>query len=651
MGKTTIDGLAVRESSNTKRKVSASRNQVVGAQKSAGRTPTPKKSPAVVKPLGGERNATEADLMPARRKAVSAESFLEPVRSFDYAELGSGREKAPSAERSSTDKAFTTKAEASWVDLLDELPTGETETALSQEEMSLATKADLAAETGLAEIDTAPDSADGTELVSVGEFARPETSGRWLDDWAGSLGDDEKQSLLNKFVDDTEEEDQKPKRHKRKFAAGKIMAVAMALVVLVGGGALYMWGDGLISRLTGGKSGLFDSLRALISDAIPFETDANGRTNVLIFGTEGYDMAGTSWNGVHDGAQLTDSIMVASFDQETKDVALLSLPRDLKVSMACSAGKINEVFWCHNQNGTDEEAGARALMKQIGDVLGIELQYYAHVNWGSLVDIIDTLGGVTVTLDEDINDYYYTGAVAKAGEPITVNGEQALGLARARHGTTGGDFTRGNTQQKIVEAIVQKVLQTDVGVNEALGLLNILGDNLRSNFSADNIKAAVRMASGFNVSNIRQVPLVDYAENVFYVTTATINEVSYVVPAAGERNYADIQAYVAGMFSSDGVKRERAKFAVYNATGGYGVAGAEKTKLEESGFNVVRVGDATTGACETAYCIYAMNDEKVETRAVIEERYGVSVRPASELPGGVLASGADFVIIVGAVSE
>ncbi len=45
-------------------------------------------------------------------------------------------------------------------------------------------------------------------------------------------------------------------------------------------------------------------------------------SNVLIFGTEGYDMNGSSGDGVHDGAQLTDSIMVASFDQERKDVAL-----------------------------------------------------------------------------------------------------------------------------------------------------------------------------------------------------------------------------------------------------------------------------------------------------------------------------------------
>lgn len=613
MGKTTIDGLAVRESNNSRRGVGRTRN----AGKSMDMAPAKKRAARSSASVSGFDSSLMAD-SGYREPAASAKSFLDPVQSFGYNEgfdedLGNAK---------------SAGAGADWSDLLGEL-------------------------------------SDVSEnKVGAEEFVQPATSGRWLDDWAEKSTDDslnepfeqdstaaDDESVLDKFVDDGENGGKKPKKHKKKLSVGKMVALAMVLIVVVGVGALYMWGDGLISRLTGGKSGLFDSLRAMVSDEIPFETDANGRTNVLIFGTEGYDMNGSSGDGVHDGAQLTDSIMVASFDQETKDVALLSLPRDLKVSMACSAGKINEVFWCHNQDGTNEEAGAQALMKQVGNILGVEFQYYAHVNWASLIEIIDTLGGITVTLDEDLNDYYYTGIVAKAGEPLTVDGTKALGLARARHGTTGGDFTRGNTQQKIVEGIAQKVLQNGVGVNEALGLLNILGDNLRSNFSADNIKAAVRLASGFNISSIRQVPLVNYDENVFYVTTATINDISYVVPSAGERDYSEIQEYVAGMFSSDGVKREGAKFAVYNATEGYGVASAERERLEGDGFKVLRVGDAASNVCGLAYCVYEMSDEKVATRAALEERYGIAVHPASELPEGVWGGDVDFIVIVGAVAE
>lgn len=484
------------------------------------------------------------------------------------------------------------------------------------------------------------------------------------DDWSdllnemGAASEEDDYSALENWAAGAEEEPfeepvergARPKKlpkAKKKRSVKRRVAIAVLCLLVLGGGALYFWGDSLISKLTGGNSGLWSTLSAIVSDAVPFETDENGRTNVLIFGTEGYDMSGATADGTHDGSQLTDSIMVASFDQETKDVALISLPRDLKVPSACMAGKINEVFMCHNQDGTNEQAGAEALMEQIGDILGLEFQYYAHVNWASLIDIIDTIGGITVTLDEDINDYAYTGAVATAGVPIEINGEQALGLARARHGTQGGDFTRGNTQQKIVAGVLEKIVTKGIGATEAVGLLNILGDNLRTNFSAENIKAGVQLASGFNVSEIRQLPLVDYDANTFYVTTATINEISYVVPSAGTSNYSEIQAYVRSMLSSDPAQREGATIVVYNATGGYGVASAERDRLTADGYNVVAVADAVAGSCTEQYCVYS-NGGKPATEAALAERYGVTV--STEVPVE-LQSDADIVIVVGIAEQ
>ncbi len=169
----------------------------------------------------------------------------------------------------------------------------------------------------------------------------------WMSDWGGE-GD----SLLDDGFSFVEEDEQprrkvrdgnkKAKRSHRKHWGRKI-AIIVILLILVGGLALFLWGDSLISRLTGGRSGLWDTFSAMIADTVPFEEDAQGRTNVLVFGTEGYNMNGDVGDGQHDGSQLTDSIMVISFDQDTKDVALISLPRDLKVPRACYAGKINEV--------------------------------------------------------------------------------------------------------------------------------------------------------------------------------------------------------------------------------------------------------------------------------------------------------------------
>ena len=448
---------------------------------------------------------------------------------------------------------------------------------------------------------------------------------------------------------------QRPQRAKREHKICKrrkifllrhpIFSTIVILLLGIGIGT-FVWGDSLISKLTSGKSGLWDAIGSLVSTTVPFETDSNGRTNVLVFGTEGYDMTGASGNGTHDGSQLTDSIMVISFDQETQDVALLSLPRDLKVPMACMAGKVNEVYVCNNQNGNNEEAGARALMEQVSAVIGVDFQYWAHVNWGSLAEIVDTLGGITVTLDEDINDYNYTKVVLKAGVPTRLTGEQAIALSRARHGTTGGDFTRGNSQQKIVEGIIQEFVAHGVNISEAISLMGILGDNLRTNFTTDNIKAGVKLASTFSVSNIRNVPLVDYNTNTYYVTTAMINGISYVVPSAGASNYAAIQGYVARMFSSDAAMREDATIAVYNATGEAGVASAERSRLQDDNYDVNSIGDAATGSCEEQYCLYVLDEEKSATRAALEARYGVVAKAST---ADVWYGYADFILVIGRV--
>lgn len=450
----------------------------------------------------------------------------------------------------------------------------------------------------------------------------------------------------------TKKAKRKTTKKQKKLRPRKVVALVLLAILVLGGGAFYLWGDALISRLTNGNSGLWETVMSMMSETVPFETDANGRTNVLVFGTEGYDMSGTAdGGGTHDGSQLTDSIMVISFDQETKDIALLSFPRDLKVSMACGTGKINEVFSCHNRNGTDEAAGAEALMAQASEVLGVDFQYWAHVNWGSLVSIIDTLGGITVTLDEDINDKYYTGMIVEAGVPVQLTGIQAVALSRARHGTANGDFTRGNSQQKILEGIAQKLVDEGVDWTKALNILNILGDNLRSNFSSDNIKAGVNLVSGFNVANIRQVPLVDHTNNIYYMTTGMIDGISYVLPNSPSGSYHDIQEYVKKMFSSNPAAREGAEIAVYNATNAIGVASAERDRLEAEGYSVATVGDAASGDCAEKVCIFALSDAAPATQAALEAKYGVSAQGAETLPASIRPGTADFVIVLGAVDE
>lgn len=442
----------------------------------------------------------------------------------------------------------------------------------------------------------------------------------------------------------SEKKSKKVKKEKKKVSKGRKIASIVALVIVLGviGFALWavLWGNDIIAKITGGQGNVFDLLTFASETYDPLKTDANGRTNILAFGTSGYNMEGDEGNGVHDGAQLTDSIMLISLNQETGDIAMLSLPRDLKATPTCTAtGKINEVYWCNNMRGNNEEAGATALMSEVGSILGVDFQYYAHLNWGSLVSIVDILGGIEVTLDEDINDRYWTGAVYQAGVTYTLNGEQALGLARARHGTTGGDFSRGNSQQQILIGIKNKVFEKNLSMGDLLSLASTLSDNLRTNFSLSELKTLAHLTSEFDFDSMRNLTL--YPD---YMTTANINGISYVVPRAGVGNYGRIQDYVATKLSNDPRSYEEPTVLVLNATETPGLAAAERDELYEDGYKVVEIGDAPEGEYVRGYLFYS-NHEKPGTEDLLENHYSAEAWDFSDLPSGIDTS-YDFIIIL-----
>ena len=448
-----------------------------------------------------------------------------------------------------------------------------------------------------------------------------------------------------KAAKDTPKKSKKTKKQKKPMSKKRkiITWTSLVIVFILIGVVIWfiIWGNDIISRITGGQGNIFDLFTETYE---PLKTDANGRTNILAFGTSGYNMDGSEGNGVHDGAQLTDSIMVISLNQDTGDVAMLSLPRDLKASPTCTAtGKINEVYWCNNMDGDNEQAGAEALMTEVGDILGIDFQYYAHLNWGSLVQIVDTLGGIDITLDEDISDYYYTGAVFEAGTTYTINGEQALGLARARHGTTSGDFSRGASQQKILIGIKNKAFKKELSITDMLSLASTLGDNLRTNFSIDEMKTLAHLTSSFDFGSMRQVSLI---EPEHLMTTGTIGGISYVLPSAGVGNYSAIQAYVAKMFSSDPRVYEDASILVLNGTEEYGVASAEQTTLAEDGYQNIYADDAPAGEYNDHYTLYTLTDTAPGTKKLLEEKYHTTTKTAADLPAGI-PTDYDFILIIG----
>ena len=478
-----------------------------------------------------------------------------------------------------------------------------------------------------------------------------------IDSESGELKESEDVTIPDKKAEKKANKQAKKEAKKQRKAEKKAnrkhpklikgIKIALLIIVLALCGLIIWgvyWGNDIIAKITGGQGNILDLIRYIEPTYVDLKTDANGRTNILAIGTSGYNMDGDEGRGHHAGSQLTDSIMTISLNQKTGDIAMLSLPRDLKSHTCTRTSKINEVYWCNGGSGQasieQEKAANQAVMAEVGRILGVDFQYFVHVNWASLIDIVEILGGITVTLDEDINDRYWTGAMYQAGVPYTLNGEQALGLARARHGTAGGDFSRGASQQKILIAIKNKVFEKDLSITDFLSLAGTLGDNLRSNFSLDEIKSLGHLTFDFNFDSMRQLNL--WPD---YMTTGSIDGISYVLPRGGAEYYTAIQEFVAKNLSNDPRTYENYTIGIYNTTGEAGKAAAEKTRLEEAGYTV-KVIDNTTVTVDKDYTLFYTNAVAPGTKSMLEKFYDIDITDNKYFPEG-LPKTCTFVIVLG----
>lgn len=400
--------------------------------------------------------------------------------------------------------------------------------------------------------------------------------------------------------------------------------------------------------------------------------DQYGRTNVLIFGTSEDD-------GEHPGAYLTDSMMIASVSQDKKDAYLLSVPRDLYVDYdeTCNAGyqgKINSAFICYageNSDGspTDENKGQERLRSLVGNVFGIDLQYSIHLNYSVVKQAVDSVGGVSVKISSDdprgILDrnfdwkcryrcYYVK---YPNGQTPNLDGEHALALARARgddngqatYGLGGGNFDREKYQQLILIALKEKATSAGTLANPVAmtGLLDAMGQNVRTNIDSGEIKSFASLASKIDAAKIKQLTLVD-KENPLVTTGNAGAAGSIVRPIAGLMDYSEIRNYVRANISGDASALEKASVAVLNGSGVSGAAQKQANTLGDAGFSINTIGNAPAGTYNDRFTLYDLSEnKKPATKAKLEKQLGVKAAAAVPAEVEAVTSGEDFVIIIG----
>jgi len=205
------------------------------------------------------------------------------------------------------------------------------------------------------------------------------------------------------------------------------------------------------------------------------------RTNILVLGDDARP---------GEGRSRTDTIMLISLEEKSKQMAILSIPRDTRVAIPGRGyDRLNAAY---------AYGGADLTIQTVAELLDLEIHYYIHTNFDGFKDIIDTLGGVTINVDR--NMYYpLEGIHLKKGEQL-LDGDKALQFVRYREYPLG-DITRTEQQQRLLKAIANETLQLSTFI-KLPKLLPQLEAAVDTNFSITDALLIVRLAKQFESPDI-----------------------------------------------------------------------------------------------------------------------------------------------------
>jgi polyisoprenyl-teichoic acid--peptidoglycan teichoic acid transferase len=305
------------------------------------------------------------------------------------------------------------------------------------------------------------------------------------------------------------------------------------------------------------------------------------KLNLLLLGVGG---------GSHDGPDLTDTIIYANIDPNSKQVTLVSLPRDLWDPQ--TEAKVNTVYTFAEQR--EAGSGLDATKQMVTNILGQPIDYAVKIDFDGFVKAVDMVGGLDITVDNTFDDYEYplsgmeadpcgltedriaslsaeiaSGSATPVSAfpcryehlhfdkgPQKMDGETALKYVRSRHGTgkEGSDFARSKRQEKVISAFKDRMLSVDTFLNpvKLVNLMNVLQDSIRTDIKEEEYDDFIKLAKKMEGAKIKSavIDTGDQSEQRFGLLenppiSRTYKNQWVLSPREGNGEYSEIQKYVA----------------------------------------------------------------------------------------------------------
>lgn len=458
----------------------------------------------------------------------------------------------------------------------------------------------------------------------------------------------------------------------------KIIAVIILIILIASITTSYFWFYKITNKIfiphQKDKSAATNSIQQYFDDKTPF--------SFVLLGYGG---------GNHDGAYLTDSIMVVTINPKAQKVFLISIPRDIWVKIPTNGSdgsywKINAAYELGLDNGTypnkqdqfkGQDGGGRLAEYVVSQVTGLPIPYFVGMDFSGFKHTIDTLGGVDIIVNPAFTDPAYpidgkeidpcgktdtqiaslsaqiaTGSATESDSfPCRfetlhfdaglqhMDGAKSLSYVRSRHSLTDGtDFGRARRQRNLLVSVKEKVFSVGF-IPQVIPFMTSLGDDFRTDMTLNDVKTLITNANALNKYPIETLALTD---KNYLIQTFSSDKQAILESKDGLDNWTSVHNWIADELNGK-VHPVSSLVLVQNGSGVSGLAQIAVNKLKNAHIQTL---DPITAQDQnrqtTTMIIYDKSIDKKEV-AILKKEFGVETISFSDSS----QSGYNVLVILG----
>jgi len=244
-------------------------------------------------------------------------------------------------------------------------------------------------------------------------------------------------------------------------------------------------------------------------------------------------------SGYLPSKSLSDVNIIMAINPVEKKILMVHIPRDYYVQVHGTTGNKDKL------THTGTIGGVELTMQTIEDLLEVDLSYYIRVNFNSVVNLVDAIGGININSDVNYSFRCWTDHACTFNPGLNyVGGKCALAFARERYAYETGDRHRGENQEQVIELIINKVTSSSTLISNYTNILNALNGTFETNLTTEEITSLVKMQiddmahwkmESYNVDGTgAYMPTYSYPNQNLYVMNPNMETVSKAVQKLDE---------------------------------------------------------------------------------------------------------------------